>query len=62
MTLITHQQHIDALPHNGLELAEESLLDDLAILQGNDLPTRDTAACLLMTHTRLTEEQDEDNS
>jgi hypothetical protein len=59
MTL-TNEQYINGLPHNGLELAEEYLLDDLATLQENDLPTSDTVDSLVRVHTRLTDVDEED--
>lgn len=58
---LTNEEYIDALPINGLELAEEYLLEDLATLQENDLPTGDTVASLLLAHDKLTSLPDDDD-
>ena len=58
---LTNEEYIDALPINGLELAEEYLLEDLATLQENDLPTGDTVASLLLAHGKLTSMPDDDD-
>jgi len=47
---LTNEQFFSALSPDGLELAEEYLLDDLAMLQENDLPVSDTVAGLLMVY------------
>ncbi len=57
MALITNEQYFNNLPAFGRDLAEDSLEQDLATLQENDLPVSDTVAGLLMVHS-LKVEQD----
>jgi hypothetical protein len=59
---LTLAQFFNTLPANGLELAEDYLEQDLAILQENDLPVNDTVAGLLMAHSRRTGQDDESMS
>jgi hypothetical protein len=60
MALITNEQYFNALPTNGLELAEDYLEQDLATLQENGLPLADTVAGLLMVHSLKVEQDEQD--
>ncbi len=53
---VTLEQYFNALPPNGLELAEAFLENDLETLQENGLPVSDTVAGLLMVHALKVDE------
>jgi hypothetical protein len=57
MTL-TNEEYFNALPANGLELAEVYLKQDLETLQQNGLPVCETVAGLLTVHARKVEQEE----
>jgi hypothetical protein len=57
---LTNEQSFNALPLNGLELAEDCLEQDLETLRENDLPVVDTVAGLLAVHALQEEQEEED--
>ena len=60
MAALTNEEYFKNLSASGLELAEEYLEQDLEILQENDLPVNDTVAGLLIIHTHLSEEVEDE--
>jgi hypothetical protein len=56
---VTDEQYYEALPPNGLQLAEQNLNQDYQLLLENDLPIKDTVTGLFMVHQLQAESQEE---
>lgn len=56
---VSDEDFINGLPQAGLELAEQSLEEDLEKLEENGLPVAGTVKNLLNVHTRLSEDEQE---